>query len=281
MIKIGHDKVEDLFEIQQGICIATTKQDVNTYDFDFRSYFEVTSVIGTKKSNLILRIGAIHDYVSVYSFFIESGLKLINSIEEHQLVSLLPNWHERISALTPRSMVYETLPSAAQIEQDFDYPIFLKGERQTHKHLKSLCIAENKDELKYILDQWKEDPILHWQRLIVRAFIKLQPIEITRPGELQKSFEIRVFVWFGNILSIGQYWESEYKIELSKNDETSIRALTEIIYSKISVPFMVIDFGKILNNDWIVVELNDAQESGYALNSKMQLWSKLKEFDIL
>jgi hypothetical protein len=38
---------------------------------------------------------------------------------------------------------------------------------------------------------------------------------------------------------------------------------------------MVVDVGKTTSNEWIIIELNDAQESGYAKNSKIQLWGKL------
>jgi hypothetical protein len=237
----------------------------------------VRTIVGEKDADLILRIGAIHDYNKVYDYFLESGLKLINSKEEHSLVSLLPNWYERISALTARSFVFDTLPIAVVIESHFEYPLFLKGERQTNKHKKELCIAENRSELEYILEQWKGNPILHWQKLIVREFIQLQPIETSKNNALQKSFEIRVFVWYGKILSIGQYWDSKNKIALSKNDEIKVNELTETICSRVNVPFMVIDYGKTINDEWIVIELNDAQESGYASNSKLSLWSKIRE----
>jgi hypothetical protein len=280
MFEIEKDRVEDLFELSSTVSVATTKQNVSSYDFDFRRYFQVRTIIGEKESNLILRIGAINDYEKVYDFFLESGLKLINSKEEHQLVSLLPNWYERIKDLTPKSFVFDTLPNADLIEQHFLYPIFIKGERQTNKHKKELCIAENKSDLERIVTDWNNDPILHWQKLIVREFVRLQPIETNQPNQLQKSLEVRVFVYFGNILSIGQYWESENKIQLNTTDENIIQELSEVIYSRIPVPFMVIDFGKTIENDWIVIELNDAQESGYALNSKIKLWNNLLETEI-
>ena len=111
--------------------------------------------------------------------------------------------------------------------------------------------------------------------MIVREFVELMPIEKHLANQLQKSFEIRVFVWFGQILSIGQYWESDNKIQLDKLDENKIKELTQIVFNKLVVPFMVIDFGKTINNEWIIIELNDAQESGYAMNSKINLWNNL------
>jgi hypothetical protein len=230
---------------------------------------------------MILIFGAIANYEKVYTYFAETGLSLINSVDEHYKIALLPNWYSQIQELTPKSKVYTVPPSYEQVLEDFTFPIFLKGERQTNRHKKELCVAENRSDFERILAAWQTDPILNWQKMIVRAFVNLMPIEKTTSlHQLQKSFEIRVFVWFGTILSMGQYWESEHKIQLNKTDQTKIQELTAIIYKKLLVPFMVIDFGKTLQNEWIVIELNDAQESGYAMNSKLNLWTNLIEAGI-
>lgn len=275
MIEIEKDRIEDLFEITSEISVATKRVNVSSYDFDFRAYFQVKTIIGETRSNLILRIGAINDYEKVYSYFAETGLYLINSIEQHNKISLLPNWYEDIKEFTPRSRVFETLPTFGQIRNEFEFPIFLKGERQTHKHKKELCVAENKSQFESILIAWKTDPILNWQKMIVREFVDLKPIEKERANQLNKSFEVRVFVWFGKILSIGQYWESENRIQLNRIDENKITEMVEIVYEKLLVPFMVVDFGKTIHDEWIIIELNDAQESGYAMNSKLNLWNNL------
>jgi hypothetical protein len=280
MLEVGKDRIEDLFEITAGISVATKRENVSLYDFDFRSYFQVNTILGETRSSLILRIGAINDYEKVYNYFEESGLKLINSIEEHNKVSLLPNWYGEIQELTPKSTVFEAIPTFEQIEDKFIYPIFLKGERQTNKHKKELCVAESRSDFEKISIAWKSDPILSWQKMIVREYIELMPIEKVSKNQLQKSYEIRVFVWFGNILSKGQYWESENKIKLERIDEDKIMELTKVVYKKLLVPFMVIDFAKTINNEWIIIELNDAQESGYAMNSKINLWNKLIEIGI-
>lgn len=279
MLEIEKDSIEDLFELTDGISVATKRTNVNVYDFDFRNYFQVKTIIGEIQSNLILRIGAIHDYEKVYNYFASNGLNLINSIEEHNKISLLPNWYEDIKEFTPRSSIFETLPTYKQISESYEFPIFLKGERQTNKHKKELCIANNKSDFEQIIMAWKTDPILSWQKLIVREFVDLKPIEKEVSDQLKKSFEVRVFVWFGQILSIGQYWESENRIQLDKIDEMKIKEITDIVYRKLLVPFMVVDFGKTINNEWIIIELNDAQESGYAMNAKINLWNNLIEIN--
>lgn len=279
-MQIGENRIEDLFQLAPNISVAVTEQHVNLYDFDFRKFFAVTSIFGEIKSQLILRIGALHSYSDIYESFLDMGLQLINSVEQHNLVTYLPNWYPKIAEFTPRSIVYSEFPSVQQIENNFLYPIFIKGERQTNKHNKALCIAESRDELHFILDSWGTDEILNWQKVIVREFVKLQAMEPPVKGELQKSLEFRAFVWFGQLLSIGAYWPSESKPILSFSDKQQINKMIALIYSKIQVPFMVIDFGKTVDEEWIVIELNDAQESGYAMNSKMNLWTQLIQLGI-
>lgn len=275
MLDIGKDRIEDLFELSTGLSIATKQQHVSAYDFDFRKYFQVKTILGDTESNLILRIGAVHDYPKVYHFFAGMGLRLINTIEAHNQISLLPNWYLKIPELTPRSRVFETPPSYDQVKEDFTFPVFIKGERQTHKHKKELCFAEDRNDFERISNFWRLDPILNWQKMIVRDFVPLMPIESAIENQLNKSFEVRAFVWHGTLLSIGQYWESHHKIKLTIEDEDKINALIQTVYQRIPAPFMVIDFGKTIDNEWIIIELNDAQESGYAMNAKINLWSKI------
>jgi hypothetical protein len=63
MIEIEKDRIEDLFELTSEISVATKRENVSSYDFDFRNYFQVKTIIGETKSILILRIGAINDYL--------------------------------------------------------------------------------------------------------------------------------------------------------------------------------------------------------------------------
>lgn len=280
MIEAGKDKIEDLFSVSDEICIATTVQNVPLYDFDFRQFFQVRSVFGEKKSILILRIGAIHDYEKVFHHFEALGLTLIHSIEQHNCVSYLPNWYPLLHEFTPASKTFETIPDFTQVEANFQYPVFLKGERQTHKHKKDLCVAESRSDFERICLAWKSDPVLQWQRMIVREFVELMPVESDEPHQLRKAVEVRTFVWFGTIAGKGQYWESNQRIVLSTTDEARITELARWVYARLAIPFMVIDFAKTLSGEWIIIELNDAQESGYAMTSKIGLWNSILEMGV-
>lgn len=263
--------------IRSAICISASETHSPAYDFDFRKYFDATPVFDAVKEPLILRVGALDNYAQLYHSLQESGLTLINNTDEHNIASLLPDWYPLIAAYTPRSRWYETLPDVATIMTDFNFPVFIKGERQTNRHQLSSSKASNKQELQNILDNWKHDPILNWQKLICREFIPLEKIGEAIGDKIQYSKEFRVFVWKNKVMEIGQYWTDAPTVLLSVAEQQEIRLLVEKVAQIVRVPFLVVDVAKTEGGRWIVIELNDAQESGYAAVSRINLWKKIIE----
>ena len=41
------------------------------------------------------------------------------------------------------------------------------------------------------------------------------------------------------------------------------------------MPFLVVDFAKAVSGDWLIIECNDAQESGYAAIHPQALWAEV------
>lgn len=269
--------LNNIINIRSAVCISVVETHSPVYDFDFRKYFDATPVFGAVAQPLILRVGAIDDYAQLFHSLQASGLTLINNIEQHNIASLLPNWYPLISTYTPRSKWYEHLPDVNTIMADFAFPIFIKGERQTNRHQLSTSKASNQQELQNILDHWKNDPILNWQKLICREFIPLEKIGDAIGDKIQYSKEFRVFVWKNKVMEMGQYWTNAPTITLSIREQQEIRLLVEKVAQIAGVPFLVVDVAKTATGAWIVIELNDAQESGYAAVSPLNLWRKIIE----
>ena len=268
-----------LIEINGTVCVAYQKTNFDIYDFDFRQYFESKPVITNNPLPVVLRMGAIDNYEGLCNVLMEYDLCLINSNTQHEMASLLPNWYPKIKEFTPRSVWYETLPTAATILEDFTFPVFLKGERQTNRHSKGMSIANNLADLENILHYWKQDTILGWQRLICREFVKLKKIAEPAGDKIQPSKEFRIFLWKNIIVGIGHYWTEFEKIELTASETTHITNLAEEISKIVDVPFLVVDVAQKADGEWIVIELNDGQESGYAGVNKLQLWQKIIDIE--
>jgi hypothetical protein len=268
-----------LVEINGAVCVACQKTNFDIYDFDFRQYFETRPVIKDTTLPVILRTGAIDDYESLSDTLMEFGLSLINSASQHAMASLLPNWYPKIKEFTARSVWYETLPAAETILAEFTFPVFIKGERQTNRHSRATSIANNLADLENILYYWKQDEVLGWQRLICRDFIELERIGEHAGDKIQPSKEFRIFLWKNSAVGIGHYWTEFEKVELAVSERAHIIKLAEEISTIVDVPFLVVDVAKKADGDWIVIELNDGQESGYAGVNKLQLWQKIIDIE--
>ncbi|QHT65868.1 ATP-grasp domain-containing protein [Rhodocytophaga rosea] len=266
--------IDDFFIVEGTLPFIIQSTGLGIYDFDFRNFFNVQSAFYSPNQPTIARIGAIEKYHQIYHELLAEEITLIHSPDEHERCSLLPVWYPLIADLTPYSMVYTNLPSAKTVEEDFEWPIFVKGERQTHKHKKSLSIIENAEQFEHLLIHWQYDPMLHWQKMVCRQYISLQVVENSVADRIPSSFEFRLFYWKQQLVSIGRYWYTSY-YDLSDKDREQALKLADEVSKRILVCFLVIDVAKTVEGNWIVIEVNDGQESGFAGNNAFLLWQNI------
>jgi hypothetical protein len=218
----------------------------------------------------VLRIGVIPDYESEYEEKRSIGLRLINTPGDHALISELPNWYPLIADLTPRSVWADAAPAVEEIEATFSWPIFVKGARQTSRHNPDLAIVRDPQHYQRVVAAFRDDRILHWQKIVIRDFVELMPVRGSVPGKIRPSLEFRSFWWFGRCVGVGRYWHPVPPYEAPDLDDGL--AVASLASSRLNVPFVVIDFAKTIDGRWIVIECNDAQESGYAAILPQTLW---------
>ncbi len=247
---------------------------VAAYDFDFELHFDCDHPYRIEGEELcILRVGPIGNYATTFDEYLANGLRLVNSPAEHALASELENWYPLIEALTPRTMVYDALPSADDIEANFTWPVFMKGSRQTSKHNPDLSIIGSRSHYELAADSYRNDPILHWQKPVIRDFIPLMPTGGSVPGKVRPSVEYRTFWWRGLCVGWGPYWYQIAPYECA--DIQAGLSVARAAAQRIPVPFLVIDLAKTAAGGWIVIECNDAQESGYAGVAQVALWQEV------
>ncbi|MBU6954036.1 ATP-grasp domain-containing protein [Hahella sp. HN01] len=201
------------------------------------------------------------------------GLQPVNSPDEFLRASELSHWLPYIKDMTPKTLCVEQFPVAESIEVLFGWPVFIKGSRQTSRHNPELSIAHGPDDYQRIVDSYQRDKILHWQKIAIREFIPLEPVSGGIPGKISPSQEYRTFWWHGECVGYGRYWPSDY----SAPDLKQGLQLAQEAAERLKVPFMVIDIAKTRQGHWIIIECNDAQESGYASIPPLQLWRNILE----
>ena len=264
----------NLARLESKLLVLSEDVGVSVYDFNFDLHFSCDHphrIDGEEPC--VLRIGPIRDYASEYDEKLEMGLRLINSPEEHVRASELEYWYGAIEDLTPRTMVFETLPSASDIEAQFSWPVFLKGSRQTSKHNPDLSVIRDREHYRRAADDYRDDSILHWQKPVVREFVPLLTVQGNVPGKVQPSIEYRSFWWYGECVGWGRYWYQVEPYECA--DAEAGLAIAGKAAARLHVPFLVVDFAKTQAGKWIVIECNDAQESGYVGIAPQALWRNL------
>lgn len=174
----------NIARVEDRLLVISRAVGAPVYDFDFDLHFACTHPIQFRSAELcVLRIGAVRSYEAEYAEKRDWGLRIVNSPEEHFRASEIEGWLPLIVDLTPATQIYDSLPPPAAIENEFDWPVFVKGSRQTAKHNPALCVARNPAEYMQLRDAYLNDPILGWQRPVVREFVELEPVAGNVPNK--------------------------------------------------------------------------------------------------
>ncbi len=273
------DKPTELALVEERLWVVSRRTGLAVYDFDFSSAFRVRHPAMVRAPiTAVARLGAVEDYSSVFEMWRSRGVEFINNPEDVSLADDLSKWYPRLQDVTPKSVVFDSFPAAAQIDAAIGWPVFLKGVRQTNRHDASLAIARSATDLERIASAWSDNPILAPQRVAARAFIPLRPIERAgHENKLQRSFEFRTFWWRGQLVGAGPYWTDCSKYEWNAREQREALMLAGEAARRIDVGFLCVDVAQTAQGQWIVIEVNDAQRSGYAGVPPIALWRRVIE----
>lgn len=92
------------------------------------------------------------------------------------------------------------------------------------------------------------------------------------PGRVRPSIEYRSFWWHGQCVAWGPYW---YQLAAYARAASTAVLPSPGAQLNASMPFLVIDFAGTAAGGWIVIECNEAQESGYAGAAPVALWQEV------
>ncbi|MGI6326783.1 MAG: ATP-grasp domain-containing protein [Saccharofermentanales bacterium] len=268
---------DDFFTIA-NMAFLINKTGNGSYDFDFRNHFECRSVYTTIETPVLLRIGPIKDYRGIEVALGKKGMKLLVSEEEHLICSTIEHWYPILKEKTPYTKIYEKLPKLDELLLNFSFPVFVKGNRQTNRHKKSQCIIENINQYEKLFEVWNEDSILSRQKVAVREYVPLQVIDQESfPEMVPISYEFRFFYFQQKCMAFGSYWTIGKSYSLPESELKEALRLTDWVAKKLSANFVAIDIAKTERGEWILIEVNDAQESGFTGVNPFVLWNHMIE----
>lgn len=261
-----------------NIAILQKKTNNLSYDFDFRNHFECSSVVSEIDTPVLLHIGAVSDYAETEQTLEKMGFKVLIRNSEHLRCSNIEKWYPVLKEKTPFTKVYDELPPLEVLQKDFSFPVFIKGNRQTNHHKKSQCIINDETEYEALRKEWKKDNILFWQKAAVREYVPLQIVDDTSfPDMVPISYEFRFFYFEGKCMGYGPYWTIGKPYTISETELHEVLKLTDWAAMHLGVSFPAIDVAKTSAGEWIIIEVNDAQESGFAGINPIILWNNTIE----
>jgi hypothetical protein len=271
---------DDLLLLDGTLWVLAAPTGVAAYDFPFDRFFPCRRP-WQRPAELaaVARVGAFDDYPGRYAGLLARGVRLVHSPAEHVRCSTLPGWYPLIPDLTPRSLWFDRPPPAADVGAALGWPVFVKGTRQTSRHARSLSIVPGPDAFDRAMAAFARDPILGWQGVACREFVRLRPAEDADPARIPASFEFRTFWWRGRLVGLGRYWWEARPYGLTDAERAGAVAVAGEAARRVAVPFLVVDVAQAADGRWLVVECNDGQESGYAGATPVGVWQTVLEVE--
>lgn len=239
------------------------------------NYFKTTDLISNCSKNEIIigRYSMVPFYFDQQREIQNIGAKCINSYNQHLYVSDLGNYVVDLNNFTPRTWnSLNDLPD--------DGPFILKGETNSRKfNWKQNMFANNKKEAIMVSNRLVDDSLIGQQKIYIRQYIPLFKYMDGING-MPVTKEFRFFIAFGQILSGGYYWQNYIDDigETPSPDEVPkdfLQKIIEIIGNKSN--FYTIDVAQTETGDWIVIELNEGQQSGLSCNDPYKMYENLSK----
>ncbi len=206
------------------------------------------------------------------------GAELINSYQQHVYIADMINWYEDLKDMTPK-----TWWSAQEIPLGEDGPFFIKGRTNSRKfNWNTHCFAKDRSDVGRVIAALNDDQLISQQGLAIRKFEQLHTFGYAIGGT-PITMEYRFFIAYGEILTGGYYWSS-HVADLNEADRRTALTVTPVMYDFVrqviekvgdNANAYVVDIGLKQDGTWMVVELNDLQQSGLSENSPAGLYSKL------
>jgi ATP-grasp domain, R2K clade family 3 len=219
-------------------------------------------------------------YEAVYAAAAEKNVFLVNDPIQHQTALEFDRYYPLLGDLTPRSIAITSPDECADAGAKLGFPVFVRGAVKSNKTLGwDACVAANRDELTYIVEQILSIPHRARGKAIIRQLVQLR-YKSMMPGNFPRSREYRLFVYDRQVLACGYYWdEFDDEFELTASDRSSLNKLAIDVATRVNIPYIIIDIGQLISGDWIVIEIGDAQFAGMSHVSIVELWSQLATID--
>lgn len=201
------------------------------------------------------------------------GSRLINTYAQHRFVADFWQWYLLLQDLTPRSWdSWHNLPQ--------DTSFVLKGSTNSRKNYwQTRMFAKSASDIPRIACSLLDDQDILSQGIVVREYVPLVQYGEGING-LPFTNEWRFFCLEGRVILGGFYWANEpemYPGDPTVPPEGALFLAQEVaLRVKDHIPFSVVDVAEKASGGWIVIEMNDGQQSGLPVCDPKILYEALR-----
>jgi hypothetical protein len=212
----------------------------------------------------------------VYTAARARGIRLIHTPAQHRLATEGDRALPALGELTPQTVVVTSADMCGEAAQRLGFPVFVKGVVKSRKESGwASCVATDLGELRALVEQTLAREAMTRGRVLVRRLAPLRRLERTL-GDFPISREYRVFLYRGQVLAYGFYWEDYADSQrLASEDVQALLAVAREAARRLNVPFLIVDVGQVESGEWLVIEVGDAQFAGLSRVSPLRLWNQL------
>jgi hypothetical protein len=204
-------------------------------------------------------------------------IKLINSHQQFKYVADLQNWYQDLSKFTPKT--WFTLQE--YLADIYEGPVILKGETNSRRDKwLTHMFALNKDEAREVYCRLMDDGLISQQKIYIRKYEPLKKL-IDGVNGMPIPNEWRIFICYGKMISCSYYWGTyledieekgiKYDIPLFETIEKFVKKIGD------KSNFYSLDIAQKENGEWIVIELNEGQQSGLNGINPLKFYTALKK----
>jgi hypothetical protein len=234
-----------------------------------------------ENSKVIGRYSCLPYYSELINDLSFKNSNLINDLFNHQYIANFDYYYDIQKYTFPTWFQMSDIPSSKHHKA-----FVVKGRTNSRKfQWKTHMFAENFKAAVNLSFELSNDPFIGPQGLIFREYIPLETFEIG-VNDIPMTNEWRLFFYKNQLITYGYYWGiiddtsfiDRAMPDFKENGLPFAQKISEIISENTN--FFVLDIAKTKNGTWIVIEINDAQQSG--LNGTIQpkeLYSNLAKIN--
>lgn len=231
-----------------------------------KKYFDYTNsrVCIAQNSLVIGRYSCLPFYDELERDIKHLNSQLINSLHEHKYIADFVYYYDIEDVTFPTYFNFVDIPYSKR-----DNAFVVKGKTNSRKHeWKDKMFATNFRKAVEIGAELMTDPVIGQQGLVIREYIPLETFEIGI-NDMPITNEWRIFFYKDEVVDFGYYWGTTLD-----NQNLMTEAYDDFIKDGIDFAqmaakqiaeftnFFVIDIAKTTKGNWLVVEVNDGQQSG-------------------